>query len=270
MTAKLHLGFGNRITTVSSAGSFVAGCGAEKAGTPQPTDYARTTSTADVTFTGPFDNEYPITWLDLMGDNLDLDGRYQLKLFDDYAIEVYDSGDIPRWAIEPYGGIYGWPDATLGNPYQAMHRIPDGIEAQSFSLTLKNSTNPAGYLQLGSIWLSNHIEITSCLTNDGLESLIKEQKINNLSDSASDYSEVNRRWREQRLILATLSASEADTLHDAMFRYGSTGQLLFAPKVDDAAFVQRYGFVGSFRELTAIEYPYPRLRRLALNLKEIT
>ncbi len=272
--SNFNLGFVNRAleaTITASGATFVAGSPATKIGTAQPTDYARTTDTSDVTFLFDFGSARNIRLVGLTGDNLDGSGTVAIKLGSTSGgTNVYDGADLSRWSFTPFNGIYTNGDPALGNPHDYLLKLPATYSARYASMVLKNATNAAGFIQAGMAWFSDHMDFDFELMQEGFLPSITEYKIPNEMQSGTDYSEVLNRNREQKLVLPLLKDSERDRMYDAMLRYGTSSQLIYMPRAHDAAFNQRYGFIGKFRELSPVEFPGSRYARLPLAIRRIT
>ena len=63
--------------------------------------------------------------------------------------------------------------------------------------------------------------------------------------------------------------TEAGYLYEIQRLLGTTGEVLYLPYPDDLGESQRYGYLGRLSELSAIEYPYPKIRSLPLKIEEI-
>jgi hypothetical protein len=50
---------------------------------------------------------------------------------------------------------------------------------------------------------------------------------------------------------------------------GMTGEVLYYPYPDEPGRSQQYGFLGRLMEMSALEYPYHRVRRLPLRIQEV-
>ena len=272
MQNSLFLGFGNRAigADFTSAGSFQSNCGPDKLGNPQPADHMQTTDTSNVTVNFDMGAVVPIRLLALIGDNLDGVGTIAWCFGSTSgATDIYDSGDELRWKFEPHGG-YAWGEETNGNPFDALKCLPEEISARYGSIVLKNTTNSAGFLRAGMIWVSDGETFDTGAVQEGFVPETKELKISNESDSGADYGEVMRRWQEQKLVLPLLTSTERDRMRDILLRYGTSGQLIFMPHIGNPVLNQRYGFIGKFRELNSIEFPGSRFARLPLAIKKLT
>ena len=65
-----------------------------------------------------------------------------------------------------------------------------------------------------------------------------------------------------------LEQDEGDHLDEMMAEVGTTEDVLYVPDPADAAKSQRYGFLGTLRELTPLEYPFFDHRAMPLRLEQ--
>jgi hypothetical protein len=62
---------------------------------------------------------------------------------------------------------------------------------------------------------------------------------------------------------------EAAYLHEFQRLVGTIDEVLYIPYPADMGESQRYGFMGRLTELSAIDYPYFRIRSLPLKIEEL-
>jgi len=82
------------------------------------------------------------------------------------------------------------------------------------------------------------------------------------------YSTARRRPRTVDFNFPVLSPDEGDHLDEMMAEVGTTEDVLYVPDPADAAKSQRYGFLGTLRELTPLEYPFFDKRAMPLRLEQ--
>lgn len=127
----------------------------------------RTTSTADQQIKGTWTAAQVLSGACLWRHNLTSAATWKLELFSDAAwtTKVYDSGDVLAnpgkalgdliWGVDPLGvNVFtGW-----GKAFSVMWFA--SIVAQSWRITIMDSANPAGYLEIGRLFLGLALEPT--------------------------------------------------------------------------------------------------------------
>jgi hypothetical protein len=77
-----------------------------------------------------------------------------------------------------------------------------------------------------------------------------------------------RTLRQVSLVMEGLALDVGDALHEMLRTHGATAEVVYLFDTADAAATQRYGFVGTAAEMTPLEYPYYRMRKLPLRITE--
>lgn len=172
------------------------------------------------------------------------------------AVDAFDTGEVPVWHIDAHPTGY------------AMHVLSADVSLRYLRIQISDELNPAGAIRIARLFAGpglrvengDHVRGYSHGLNDPSEIL--------QMDSGSKAFGRRQVVRSQRLVLPLMSTNEADAMYDVMLQAGLVGEILWAPDAGDPARAQRYGFIGTFRELSPIEYPYPRHQGLALHLEE--
>jgi len=126
---------------------------------------ARTTSTAAQDIKGTWVSGKVIAACALVRHNLTTSGTWRLRLYSDAAWTtlVYDSGAIAvikakalgdlEWGVDPLGAsvFTGWALAFSQMWFAS-------VTARSFTLTLTDAANPAGYLEASRLYIGRYIQ----------------------------------------------------------------------------------------------------------------
>lgn len=154
-----------------------------------------------------------------------------------------------------------------GSSRAAVVVLPAEVSARYVTIRISDEANADGYVQLARAWLGPVITPTYDPAY-GLQHGLLDMSSTDRSDAGALWVTARRRLRTASFALEGLSLAEADALHELQRAAGTTEEVLYLPHADHAARRQRYGFVGTLQELSAIEYPWPRHRRLPMRLTE--
>lgn len=172
------------------------------------------------------------------------------------ATDGHDSGVLPCWYIDPRPRAY------------VMHVLPRDINARYLRIELADELNPDGLVEAARLFVGAGLRVEHGDGVRGYAHGISDPSDVLAMDSGSKAFGRRLPVRSQRLVLPLMSMQEGDVMYDLMLSAGLVGEVLWAPDASDPARSQRYGFLGTFRELSPIEYPYPRHQSLALHLEE--
>lgn len=103
----------------------------------------------------------------------------------------------------------------------------------------------------------------------GLQDAWSDLSAVEFSDSGAMFANARRRRRSVSFVLRALSHDESAIIHEMQRRLGTFGEVLYLPDPADYATSQRYGFIGRLRELSPIEYPWPRIRSAPFAIEEL-
>jgi len=192
--------------------------------------------------------------------------------------DIYDSTWMPIWVLTfnddtlPWESNNWWggisDDEHIGAPYAATHITDDFYSSRYARIEINDTTNAHGYVQVGGIFTGGGFLPKYGMSlgmSDAWESLTQVQQ----ADSGSEWFNKKRSYRVVRFILELIELGEFDTLYELVRRQGISEQILYVPDVDDPVMQQRTGFIGRMRQLNNIEYPYPRHRKLPVEMKEL-
>ena len=248
-------------TATVSGGSWLVGLPAANALTR---DLSRPARSADVLTTSTrltIDHGSAKTAraLVLVGHNLAAGNTVQwLRGTTSGGSDVADSGELQAWAITP--------PATGGHAVLIV--LPESSAARYDTLLIDAAGHPAGYVEVQYVWVSDLWvpEIGPQVgLQDGLVSLGRVER----SSTGALWANAGGTLRQVSLVLPYLSLAEGDHAHEMQRVADVCDWCLYVPDLSDRAVQQRYGFVATFEELSAVDYPYYRARSLPLRLTEV-
>lgn len=166
-----------------------------------------------------------------------------------------------------------WWTGTAGDeyyrsPYPALLAMPDFITGRYVTVEIDDTANPDGYVQIGRLFAGGGIH-PATNASYGLQDSWRDLSTMDASESGSAWATERRRLRGVSFVIDHLTLSEAAYIHEMQRLLGTVKEVLYLPYPDDLGESQRYGFIGSLSELSAIEYPYFNARSSAFKIEEI-
>lgn len=195
----------------------------------------------------------------LVGHNLSTAGKWKLTSSD----AAYNSG----WLNAVQLTFRGDTPSNWGAQYALIHVPANALSARYLQIEIDDTANTAGYVQAGRLVIMNGLQPAKNASY-GLRSGRTELSTVETTPSGKRFPTVRRRPRKETFTLNWLTQTEADQVHEFQAEVGITEEVLYIPNPADAAFTQRYGFLGYMRELSEIEFPYVLTRSVALQLEE--
>lgn len=175
--------------------------------------------------------------------------------------DVYAGNEMPAWPFTPLNGVYS------GRHFGFGLVMPAANSARWTRLRIINSTNPAGYFQLGRIFIGPAffpaISPTK-LDADWMPSLSTVERTEYGADSVDPRSPLRR----AAVTFPALTEDEGSELHEIVRLHETTGEVVYIADRNDRARMQQYGFLAMFRELSKLEYPFYRHNGIALSFDE--
>lgn len=166
--------------------------------------------------------------------------------------QVFDSGvmnvramsfayDIPSdWGAQ-YNLIYSFASQTV----------------RYITVDIVDTANTAGYVQFGRLFVPGYQLQPGVNAEIGLQDVREELSTYSRSDSGKRFfTKRTPRPRGAIFKLPRLTASEVDIAHELDALIGITEEVLYIPDPADVAKTQRYGFLGTMKELSALEYQH--------------
>lgn len=180
---------------------------------------------------------------------------YRLRGSNDntFATSLYDSG-------------------TLSMATQTPHLIvglPSVITARYWRLEIIDTSNPAGYLQIGHIFIGDGFQPSSNYSRGaeiGYES--RTEITESLGGVEYFNSKASRRVFNLRLDWLTDSEAYADAM-DLQAIAGIENEVLLIADRADATYNQQRNFLGRLRQLSPLQNPYLTVNQASFNIIEI-
>lgn len=280
------LGFPNRADTATlSGGSWVAGLPLSLLQTRIIGETARTTNAA-LTST-KFDIDQGVAkktqLIALRNHNFSIDARYRVTASASPAFSVllYDSAWTDVWSVVyPYGSLE-WEDNNFwsgryaeeeiaGYTTELDHILPARVLARYWRIEIDDTTNPAGYLQVGRLFIGPAWQPVINMSHAGAALGWETKTSVQEAKGGAEYFDYRTPYRVQRFSLDAMQQDEAFShAFDLMRRAGIDKEVLFIHDPDDTAHALRRRFLARLRALNAIEYPYGTTNSAGFEVKEL-
>lgn len=188
----------------------------------------RTTSTADQEIKMTFASDKVFTAFAMLRHNLTSSATWRIQIYSDAAwtTQVFDSADtlaLPGkalgdllWGVEPLGVTLftGWAFA-----FSTMW-LSSAVNGRSVKITIKDSTNPAGYFDVGRLFAGSHIE-SNINPKQGMDLKWIDPSKQSRTSGATLYSEqIGEPYRELQIDLDALSPESRSKLNEASRQVG--------------------------------------------------
>lgn len=280
MSGNIIIGYPNRSDAGTMAGgSWLAGLPLANLQSREMAKVARSSDAlnASTLFTLDLATAKTLRTFALCNHNLSADARWRVTLgTTSGGSQVYDSGWLDVWQMT-FGDLVEWESVTwwmgvagdeyLRSPYAAMLALPDYYTARYVKVEIDDTTNADGYVQIGRFFAGNAIQ-SGYNAAYGLQDAWEDLSTLDRAESGSDWAYEKRKLRNVSFVLEYLTATEASYYHELQRMVGTTGEVLYMPYPSEPGENQRYGFLGQLADLSPIDYPFYRVRRLPLRIKE--
>lgn len=189
----------------------------------------------------------------------------------------YSSGWKPAWRMA-FDNLVEWESAVwwvgtagdeyLRSPYAVTAIADDTYLARYISVEINDTANADGYVQIGRLFVGGALQPTYN-PSYGLQDGLQDLSTVDAAESGAMWGNEKRRMRYTSFVLPYTTPTEAAYLHEMQRSLGTIGEVLYIPYPADPSESQRWGYIGRMSELSPIDYPYYRVRSLALKLEEI-
>jgi len=283
--SNLLLAFNNRVDrSVLSGGAWSSGLPLANLQDRILSHPARSTNALDTStwFTVIFPTAWRINVVALCKHNLDADAWWRVRAFSDsgFSNATYDSGFVQVW--KPYTGTHdeAWEapsfwdnrvtfDDANGYLWHAILAVPNNQESRYWKIEISNTTNAAGYLQIGRLFMAAAWSPQYNFNYGASLQFEDHAEIEEAVDGTEHFL-VKPVYRVVRLALDWLSTDEAMRgLLDLQRTMGVTGEVLFMWDPQEIEHLVRRSFLGRLRQLSPIENPYLSLHKTQLEIKEL-
>lgn len=278
------LGYSNKIDSATlSGGSFTTSLPLNNLKTRLLGQVARTTNIANTssTFNIDFGVARNIQVASLVNHNISLFGKVVISASEDnWATTSYTSGQIDAWpAVYIFGDLEWEDDSWWSGTYTAedaegyttniTHIIPVLAYYRYWRIDILDDTNPAGYIQLGRVFLGSAWQPT----RDAEIGLALGWETSTTSQKALSGTKYFQRRNPYRVTKFTLSVIDIDEALAKAFeidkRMGIDGEVMFVQDTNDTIHSLRRRYLGTLRELSLIEFPYVGLGKKSYSIEEI-
>lgn len=237
---------------------------------------ARTTSTADQTITGNFAATAVCSAAALWRHNLSTDGTWRIELYsadNQGGTKVYDSGDTLAYTAKCLGDL-DWGTDPLGASvftgwsfiYSVLWFSP--VPAKSFRLTLKDASNPAGYMEASRLVIGVHLE-PAVNMEYGMELEWVDESRQVRMDGGSLHVESVEVFRKAGFELGWLADTERAKWLEIARRTGKRGEVLLSlyPGVGGAK-ERDHTFLGRLESSDPLVHHRPQFYQQKITIQE--
>lgn len=218
--------------------------------------------------------------ISLVNHNISVVGTYRIRGGGTTSVLDYDSGVLPVWPSVFTSDDLEWEDdawwlgtytaeGMVGYTTNIVHILPTTEVLQYWKIEIFDSTNSAGYIQLGRVFIGSAWEPT----NDAEVGLLAGWETTTQMQKALNGTRYYQRRNPYRVTKFSLKVIDADEAMINAFeidrRIGIDGEVLWVHDTDDVMHALRRRFLGNIRELTPIEFPYQHLTTKAYTIEEV-
>lgn len=256
-----------------SGGSWLAGLPASNVCDPQIAKVARSTDAlaASTKIRLDLGSARSLRAFALVNHNLSAAAQWRVLLgTTSGASDVY-AGSLATWlhaSFEAGLTAQGMEDAEyLRDGTPAIIVLPAFYTGRHVTIEISDTANADGYVQIGRVFAGGGF-IPTINASYGLQDSWIDLSTADFSEAGSLWGTPRRRLRTVRFVLDALTLAEGEQLHEMQRVLGTIDEVLYVPDVADAAVSQRFGMLGTISELSALDYPYPRMRSLPLAIRQ--
>jgi hypothetical protein len=218
----------------------------------------------------------------LINHNISISGRYRVRGGSDntFVTTSYDSGWNDVWPV-----VFPWPilDWTDDNWWSGKYTaeeiagfttalvviLPYDIVAEYWRIEIDDTTNAAGYVQAGRIFIGPALSPTYAHvfgSSVGWETKTDVQE----AIGGAEYFQRRAPYRVSKVNFAGLTEDEGMSLAFELDRRAGIDQEVFwIHDIADTVHALRRRFLARIRQLDQIEFPYPNNMTRAYELKEL-
>ncbi len=218
----------------------------------------------------------------LRNHNISLTGEYRITASNSPAFSalVYDSAWLDVWPeVYPWGTLE-WEDdnfwtgqytieQTQGYTTELDHLLPVLKVARYWRFEIKDTLNPAGYVQFGRLFIGPVWQPKMNMSY-GASIAWETQTGSGEAIGGTEYFQRRTPYRVCKFSLNWMNQDEAfSRAFELMRRAGIDQEVLFIHDPDDTVHALRRRFLCRLRTLSPIEYPYFNINSAAFELKEL-
>ncbi len=223
-----------------------------------------------------------VTMVAVLFHSLSYSARYRLTVSDlagDFTTPKYDSGwqavvpALYKSSDLPWESPNWWTGQPLASEMDLYPRhlwivLPADTLVAAFRLEINDAANPAGYFDLGGLWVASGWSPTFNFER-GRKLDIQNRAQVDEAPSGRRFAEDRRPRRRLSVSWRGLFQSDAHRLADAFMRAGTTQPVLFVPDIDDPLALFREAFPATFEAAPAPTFLYEGLHQADATFEEI-
>lgn len=158
------------------------------------------------------------------------------------------------------------PASLGGSSFMAVHRFQTAKTGTHLRIAITDTGNSDGYVQGGRVFVGAGAEFNA--VHDSYRSGFVDLSGSDRADGGTKWNVERPMYRWESFVMPTLTHDETATLQELILTHKTVKEVLYLPNVEDMAFSQRWGFLGSLAELSEIEWPYARTRSMPLRVEQ--
>jgi hypothetical protein len=228
-------------------------------------------------------SEKNIRVIGIRNHNFTLDATFRIRAsaVSNFATTVYDSGWTDVWpVVYPFealeweddnwwSGRYG-AEEIEGHTTETDCVLPSNTLARYWRLEFDDTTNSAGHIQIGRIFIGPAWQFTNNMAYNGYALGLETKTEVQEARGGAEYFDVRLPYRVVRFALPWMTENEGmANAFDLLRRAGVDKEVLWIHDPDDTVHALRRRFIGRLRQLSAIEHPYPNTHSTAFEIKEL-
>lgn len=227
-----------------------------------------------------FGQERNLRCIAVLRHNLSRTARIRVQLgSEEWGSDRFDSMWQPVWRMTFDGDLLEWesnsywegsvddPFAFVGSNFAAFIVLPDWINARHVRIQIDDRSNASGFVQIGQLFVGGGFQ-PFYNPDYGLKDGLTDKSEVERTSHGYAFFDTREKLRNVKFLLDALSLTEGDVVYEMLRRQGVTKQVLYLPYPDDQQRTQRYGFLGRFEELSALDYPRYGDRSVGLTITE--
>lgn len=221
--------------------------------------------------------------ISLVNHNISLSGRYRLRGGADntFAVTLVDTGWVDVWPVVYPFEVLDWEadnwwtgkytaEETAGYTTALTIILSGPVVAQYWRLEIDDTTNVAGYVQAGRIFLGPAwqpiINMSYGSTSIGWETKTEVQE----ALGGAEYFQMRTPYRVARFSLDWLTENEGmANAFEIDRRAGIDQEVFWVHDTADTVHALRRRFIGRIRTLSPIEFPYQNINKKPYEIKEL-
>lgn len=182
------------------------------------------------------------------------------------------SGGTTSGGSEAYAGsaLSCCPFTPINAAYDGSHFgvfivLPAPVTCRYVKLALSTSAAPRiGRIFAGPLFVPGYNPVYGDYVDDWQPANSTIDRTENGADWAATRTEL----RATSFSYQAMSHGRASLMHEIVRTHSVTGEVVFVPSTDDRERQQQYGFLGTMRKLSALEYPFYDHRATAIGIDE--